>query len=275
MKLRFLGSIVLAVVLSATGAQVMGETVADTWAQVNLLNQQIQQLRSELVQTGAASGLPRESASALVRLDQLEAELRRLNNRVDVLTNDIDRVVRDASNRVGDIEFRLTELEGGDTSFVGEPELLGGGITRPQPRPVETNEASEPELQLTVTEQADFDAAVSAGENGEHARAVEMFDTFLATYPGGPLSNAAQYQRSESLAAMEDWQNAARSYLSAFSGDPQGGLAPRSLLGLGTSLAKLGQVHEACLTLDEVEIRYPDSGIEAEVTERKTSLSCP
>ena len=67
---------------------------------------------------GAArpAGLPADPATALTRLDQLEAELRRLTDRVDVLTNDVRRIVDDATNRVGDIEFRLTELEGGDTS---------------------------------------------------------------------------------------------------------------------------------------------------------------
>ena len=36
-----------------------------------------------------------------------------------MLTNDVRRIVDDATNRVGDIEFRLTELEGGDTSVAG------------------------------------------------------------------------------------------------------------------------------------------------------------
>ena len=74
-----------------------------------------EQLRDELVRRGSAGGLPADPATALTRLDQLEAELRRLTDRVDVLTNDVRRIVDDATNRVGDIEFRLTELEGGDT----------------------------------------------------------------------------------------------------------------------------------------------------------------
>jgi TolA-binding protein len=82
-----------------------------------------------LVQTGPGSGLPRDPATALARLDQLEAELRRLTNRTEVLTNDLNRIVAEASNRVGDLEFRLTELEGGDVSLLGPPEPLGGGLT--------------------------------------------------------------------------------------------------------------------------------------------------
>ena len=98
---------------------VRAETVADLRAQLTTLDGQVQQLRDALVRQGAATGLPAEPASALVRLDQLEAELRRITDRLDVLTNDIDRIVKDAYNRVGDFEFRLTELEGGDVSLLG------------------------------------------------------------------------------------------------------------------------------------------------------------
>ena len=121
---------------SASPAAAQPQTLADIKAELTVLNGQIEQLRNELVRSGAAGGLPADPATALTRLDQLEAELRRLTDRVDVLTNDVDRIVEDASNRVGDIEFRLTELEGGDTSVQAEPEPLGGGVTRPRPRPI-------------------------------------------------------------------------------------------------------------------------------------------
>ena len=56
-----------------------------------MLNGQIEQLRDELVRTGAARRpARRRRRRALTRLDQLEAELRRLTDRVDVLTNDVD-----------------------------------------------------------------------------------------------------------------------------------------------------------------------------------------
>ena len=60
------------------------------------------QLRDQLVQRGAAGGLPGDAADALTRLDQLEGELRRVTDRVDVLTNDLNRIVEDASNKIGD-----------------------------------------------------------------------------------------------------------------------------------------------------------------------------
>ena len=251
------------------------QTVADVKAELGVLDGQIEQLRDQLVKTGAARGLPSDAASALTRLDQLEAELRRLTDRVDVLTNDLRRIVDDASNKAGDLDFRITELEGGDTSILPQtPEPLGGGITGPRPRPAAAAVAPPASGELAVSEQADFDAAKAMAEAGDNAGAAAAFGTFLQTYPGGPLSTEAQFRRGEALAATADWRGAAHGFLDAFSGAPQGPLAPRALFRLAVSLDALGNVQEACLTLTEVENRYPGSAEAADVPARRQAFGC-
>ena len=276
MRIRALHGLALAAAL-ALGAPAVAQTqtLADIKAELTVLSGQIEQLRNELVRSGSSGGLPVDPASALTRLDQLEAELRRLTDRVDVLTNDIERIVEDATNHVGDIEFRLTELEGGDTSVLTQPEPLGGGVTRPRPRPIAPAVAPEGTGTLVATEQGDFDAAVAAADAGDNAKAAALFATFLQTYPGGPLSTEAQYRRGEALAAQEDWRGAARSFLDTFSGAPQDPLAPRALYQLAVSLGKLGQTDEACLTLTEVDSRYPGSVVAGDVAAERRTLACP
>ncbi len=256
------------------------QTVADIRAELGVLNGQVQQLRDQLVQSGAAGGLSTAPASALTRLDDLEAELRRLTDRVEVLSNDLARILQDASNQIGDIEFRLTELEGGDPVAPGTPELLGGGFTRPMPRPSIAGAAgagantAAPQVELTVTEKSDFDAAVAAAESGDNATAVTMFDAFLVTYPGSPFASEAQYRRGEALAAQGEWRSAARSFLDAFSGAPTDPIAPQALYRLAISLSELGQIEEACLTLTEVDMRYPGSSLAGDVAAKRASLRC-
>jgi len=261
---------------AAIPAAAQQQSLADVKAELTVLDGQIELLRDELVRRGSAGGLPADPATALTRLDQLEAELRGLTDRVDVLTNDVRRIVEDATNRVGDIEFRLTELEGGDTSILAEPEPLGGGVTGPRSRPAPAAGATpSPGTPLVATEQADFDAAVAAADAGDNAKAAELFGAFLANYPGGPLSTDAQFRRGEALAATSDWRGAARSYLDAFSGAPQGPVAPRALYRLAIALNELGQVEEACLTLTEVDSRYPGSEVAGEVASQRATLRCP
>ncbi|HRW14715.1 MAG: tol-pal system protein YbgF [Rhodobacteraceae bacterium] len=270
----------LALVAGAPAMAQKAQTVADIRAELGVLNGQVQQLRDQLVQSGAAGGLSTAPASALTRLDALEAELRRLTGRVEVLSNDLARILQDASNQIGDIEFRLTELEGGDTAVLGTPELLGGGFTRPMPRPSAegapgaASGTAPPPVELTVTEESDFDAAVAAAESGDNAKAVTLFDGFLATYPGSPFASEAQYRRGEALAAQGEWRSAARSFLDAFSGAPTDPIAPQALYRLAISLSELGQIEEACLTLNEVDMRYPGSSLAGDVAAKRASLRC-
>lgn len=269
-----IGAVALAATLALSAPAHAAETVADIKAQLTVLNNQIGQLRDELVRRSAANGLPAAPATALTRLDQLEAELKSLTDRVDVLTNDIQRIVGDASNQVDDIQFRLTELEGGDPGPRANPTpQLGGGLTGPRPRPA-APEAPADTGSMAVAEQSDFDAAVAVADGGDNARAAAMLGQFLETYPGGPLTTEAQYRRGEALAATGDWKGAARSYLDAFSGAPQDENAPQALYKLGVSLGKLGQTHEACLTFAEVDNRYPNSDVAAQVASEQQALAC-
>jgi tol-pal system protein YbgF len=262
------------------GAPARAENVADIQAELTKLNGQVEQLREELVKVGPVKGLPVAPATALTRLDQLQAEMQRLTNQYDILANDIRRIVEDATNRVGDIEFRLTEIEGGDTSAIGAPAPLGGGLTNsasPLPRGAtatgtEAGGAAAP--QLAMSEKGDFDAAVAAQESGDNAKAARLFGTFVATYPGGPLSSEAHLRRGDALSATSDWQGAARSYLDAFSGAPEGPFAAKSLYRLGVSLGRLGQTEEACLTLAEVDSRYPGSEVTSDVAIEQRALNC-
>ena len=273
--MRAVLSLAFAAVAALAAPAAAQQTVADVKAELGVLDGQIQQLRNELVKTGAARGLPGDAATALTRLDQLEAELRRLTDRVDVLTNDIRRIVDDASNTAGDLEVRVTELEGGETGILpATPEPLGGGLTGPRQRPVAASVAPAQTGELAVGERAEFDAAKAAADAGDHAGAATLFGTFLANYPGGPLSTEAQFRRGEALSATADWRGAARSFLDAFSGAPAAPTAPRALFRLAESLDRLGKRSDACLTLGEVDNRYPGSAVAADVAAKQQALGC-
>ena len=223
------------------------------------------------------AGCRRDPATALTRLDQLEAELRRLTDRVDVLTNDVRRIVDDATNRVGDIEFRLTELEGGDTSIVAKPEPLGGGVTGPRPRPAPARGGARDRRDAAGGDRAD---RLRRGGGGGRRRRQRQGGGAVRRASSPTIRAGRCRPRRSSGAARRwrrprDWRGAARSYLDAFSGAPQGPLAPRALYRLAIALGELGQVEEACLTLTEVDTRYPGSEVAGEVASQRATLRCP
>ncbi len=253
-------------------AQSRKETLADIRQELTFLHVEIQRLNQELSTTGgtALATVPQETV--LQRLDALEGELRRLTGQVEQLEFHIEKIVRDGTNRIGDLEFRLVELEGGDVSTLSETTTLGGDLATPDPVEIPTQNPAGTEL--AVSERGDFDAAKQAFDDGDFARSADLFAAFSEAYPGGPLSGDAHYWRGEALSETGNYSDAARSYLQSFSSAPGGALAALALFRLGVSLDRIGQRDEACLTLNEVGARYPDSDAATQAGGEMATLEC-
>jgi len=270
-------TLVAALALAAAApAQDRAATLADIRAELSVLAGEIQSLRAELLAGGSVALQGAGGGTALARLAAMEAALARLTGQTEALGNRIDRVVADGTNRIGDLEFRLCELEQGcDIADLPITESLGGdpgaATTGPGTTPA-PDAGGAPEL--AMSEQADFDAAVAAYESGAYQEAADRFARFTDTYTGGPLTADAEFLQGEALAALGQTAAAARSYLDAFSGAPGGPRAPDSLLRLGQSLGELGQMQEACVTLMEVGIRFPGSATAAEAEGSMRALGC-
>lgn len=251
-------------------AQTKDETLADVRQELVFLNTEIQMLNRELSTTSGGT-VPSGSGTMLQRTDALEQELRRIIGVIERLQFRIDRIVADGTKRLNDMHFRIVELEGGDIMNLPKIPVLGGAEL---PTGTPTTASGGTGVELAASEQSDFDNAKAAVEAGNHADGVLKFDQFLETYPGGPLTGQAHYWRAEALAAQGDWQTAARAFLESFSGTPKGIKAPKSLYRLGASLAQLGQIEDACTTLAEVELRYPNAVEVSEARSDMTALSC-
>ncbi len=261
--MRRLGlSLVLCLLPVLGHAQDRAQTLADIRNELGQLAAEFNALKAELVSTGAASS-GAAGGDALQRMDTIEAELARLTARTEEVELNLNRVVSDGTNRIGDIEYRLCEAtEGCDPTKIGATPTLGGD-TGGAVAPVATDTGAAPTTdstgggELAVSEQEDFDRAKEVLGQGDFPGAATLFATYAQSYPGGPLVPEAHYLRGEALSKQGDTGNAARAYLDAFSAKPDGPIAPDALLKLGEGLGALGQVPEACVTLGEVGTRFP------------------
>lgn len=278
---RLLACLILAVILppALAGAQTREETLADIRQEMSVLYVEVQKLKRELSTTGGV-GQATVGGSVIDRVAAIEGELQRLTAKTEALELRIDRIVTDGTNRLGDLEFRLVELEGGDTSKLGETSTLGGvqpqtggGASAITP-PAGTDNAQSDQPQMAIGEQADYEAAEAALAEGRFAEAAEKFAAFAETYPGGPLSEKAALKRGEALEGAGELSRAARVYLDVFSAAPDGPAAPDALTRLGTALGRLGQTEEACLTLGEVGQRFPGNPAAAEAQAAMQNLGC-
>ncbi len=248
--------------LLAAPVQAQEMTLADIRGDLAFLSAQLEELRAEMQATGNTELTTRDAASALLRIGEISADLSAALGRVQALEIKIEQVIEDGTRRIGDIEFRLTELEGGDPTLTGPPVPLGGG---------------ENESETITAERRAFTDAKKALEAGDGAGAAALLASFLNNYPDGPLTSEARYLQGEALALAGDFQNAARSYLSGFSGAPDSPFAPLSLFGLSLSLFELGQGDQACLTLSEIQIRYTeiDPDLARDIIEQREVMACP
>ncbi|MEO0379543.1 MAG: tol-pal system protein YbgF [Pseudomonadota bacterium] len=256
--MRLISSLVLAAALSMPQSALAQDdpTLADIRQELTVLYVEVQRLKRELSTTGGA-GSNVGAGDTLDRISAIESELQRLTGKSEELEFRIGRVIQDGTNRIGDLEFRLCELESGcDIGSLGDTPTLGGEdgtpVTAPSPSP-------QPETQLAANEQADFERAQAALAARDFRTAADQFETFNQTYPGSPLAIEATLRRGEALEGLGDVREGARAYLAAFTLDQQGPMAAEALFRLGNSLGRLGQTAEACVTLGEVGVRFPDA----------------
>lgn len=275
MKRALVLSLALAFAVPAFGQD--AQTLADIRAELGDLSAQLQSLRQELVASGAKGIQAAGGASALERMDAMEAALSQLTSRTEALENRVNQVVADGTNRVGDLEFRLCEVTPGcDISTIGQTSPLGGGAVAANPvtAPAPNATPAPAGASLAMNEQSDFDRAKEVLGQGDFRGAADLFATFAETYPGGPLTGEAMYLRGEALQSAGDVPGAARAWLAAFSAEPTGARAADNLLGLGKSLGALGQTVEACATLAEVPNRFPGAPAATQAQTAMQGLGC-
>ncbi|MGJ8605714.1 MAG: tetratricopeptide repeat protein [Marivita sp.] len=233
------------------------ETLADIRQDMSVLFVEIQKLKRELSTTGTSSvALP---SGILDRVNSIEFELQRLTAKTEELEFRVGRIAEDGAQRIGDLEFRLCELESGcDIGALGKTPTLGGATSAATPS-VQPSIPESSGTQLAVGEETDFRRAGEALAQGDFQSAADQFAAFRQTYPGGPLEAQALVAEGRALEGLGNLRDAARRFLDAYAGYPDDAAGPEALWRLGAALATLGNVDEGCVTLTEVAGRYPGS----------------
>lgn len=250
------------------------KSLADIQGELEELATLLSSLKDELVQSGNGfQSAPDSTIPPLDRLSIIERKLYVLTGQTEAIELRLNRVIKDATNKIGDLEFRLCELTSGcDIQALLDISVLGEKSTQA----VGSNDfGNQEQAELAIGEENDFEKAQNALSEGDYIQAAELFNQFTHNYPDSPLGQKAHYNRGEALALSGDMHNAARAYLDAFSGAPNGPEATKSLLRLGTILFELGQTVEACLSLNEIIDRFPDD-VEAMTAAQGeiTSMGC-
>ena len=248
-------------------------TLADLRAELGGLEESLVRLRAELVASGAAGIRAAGGTSAIDRMNAMEAQLRRLTNQTEQLQNRVGRIASDNERRLGDLQFRLCELEPGCN--LGSVSMTGSGpAVAPEMLPAPPAEGDGTGPASTEAERHDFDAAEAALTAGDHLRAAEMFGAVAETHAGGPLTAEALFRRGQALELAGQPRDAAAAWLEGFAADPDGSRAAASLLGLARVIEGQGDATAACLYLAEIPVRFAGTPEAATATAGAERLGC-
>lgn len=257
-------------------------SLADIRAELTQLTQDLQSLRSELVASGSLGFAMAGGDSAIDRMNAMEARLAQLTGQTEQLQNRIDRVVKDGTTRIGDIEFRLCEMEPNcDFSTLSTPMLGEQGAAAPAPAPapqqhgsLNGNAANPLAGAATEAEQADFDRAREVLGQGDFRGAADLFATVAQAHAGGPLTAQALFLRGAALDSAGDLQGAGAAWLESFAADPNGDQAADALLGLSRAVARTSDPAAGCPFLFEIQARFPNAPQAAEAEKRLAATDC-
>lgn len=257
-----LSLVVFGAVTAAAQTWTGSSSPEDLRYRLDVLDAELADLRARI--GGSAVAAPSGAGGAsLAQVQQFEIKLQDLTRRIEQLEYQQRQLSENANRRFGDIEFRLTELEGGDIRNVTTPPPLIPGTAQPQPGtgapaagPTIAAAGGEAPA-VAESERRALELGANDIQQGRFDQGEDRLQKFLRDFPGSPLSGDAHYWLAESRFVRGDLQGAARGFLDSYQSDQRGPRAPAALYRLGVTLGRLGQINEACLTLREVRNQYP------------------
>ena len=204
----------------------------------------------------------------LRQVNQLKDEVQALRGRIEELTNQQEQAAQSARAQYLDLDGRLERIEGSAPGAAIGPRVSTAPAAAPRAaEPV----ASPPAAQDTAPaiygdagtlaqgagEREAYDAAFAALRSGDYANSARLFQSFLASHPGGAYAPNALYWLGESYYVTQNYQLAQRQFEALLQRYPTHEKAPGAMLKVGLSQLGQQQLDAAERTLDEVTRRYP------------------
>jgi tol-pal system protein YbgF len=228
------------------------------------------------------NGLERQVTVLTGQIEDLDIKMRQLTARMDKLTTDL--------------EFRISQLEGGQgaaprspatagaaptpSSQAGQPVQLPStdrltqpgpqaGVLRPPPpgapyTPSTPAPLTPPQQQAAApaapaggSVEQQYEAAQQMLRAGQYAQAEQTLRDLVARNPRHQLAASAQYWLGETYYVRQDYQNAAVAFADGYKNYPKGNKAPDTLLKLGMSLSAQKKDQDACAVYDRLNKEYP------------------
>lgn len=179
------------------------------------------------------------------RIEAVNAEVRTLRGQLDELQHGLTRAQDQQREMYGDVDRRLSALEGGGGGAAG---ASGTGRAAVEGLPVPQGD-----------DRANYQAAFDLLKDGKYAEAITGFSQFLTTFPTSTLADNAQYWLGEAHYVNRQFTEALRHFRTVVDKYPDSRKIPDALLKIGYCNYELKNFAEARSALGQVVSRFGDT----------------
>ncbi len=224
--------------------------MADTWSQLQSLQQEINTLKGQLDDLNNAGG-----ARALVaRVGRHDSALRQVETSLALDLNLDTPMPMTGADMTGAAGMGGMSALEGEGSYAGNSGTMT--LTPPPQPPVPTlpSSSAQPDLATTL-----FNTGIKAFNARQYAEAERSFVDFTKNYPQSNQVSAAWYYVGECNFQSNKFSDAVLAYDKVITQYPQSSRAPSAYLKQGISFSKLGQKAAATTRLQELIKKHPSS----------------
>ncbi len=253
-----LGAFLLAVLTLAAAGQDRKKAIEVVYDDVQLLKEQVQELRARVDQNTemiraiqdqlkALADFVRQSiagqAGAQESLRAVPAQYQDILRKLDLLTLDLQKISADLAARAQQ----------------AAPAAAAGEEAKPSPQtPVKPQPApAQPPPAPTMSPQEAYSVAYNDYLKGNYDLAVESFKLYRQQFPGSPLADNALYWIGECRYSQRKFEEAIDAFDELIVAYPQGDKAAAAHLKKGLSFIELGRKPEALAALKLLVAKYP------------------
>jgi len=264
---KILGAFFLGVLtLAAAGQDKSKKAIELVYDDVQVLKQQVQELRARVDQNAAeiraiqdqlkaVADLVRQSmtgqAGLLEGLRAVPAQYQDIVRKIDQLTLELQRIAADlAAARLP--QAVPAALDEAGTRPAGQAPPKTPPESKPRPAPVQP--APPPP---TTSPQEAYSMAYNDYLKGNYDLAIESFKLYRAQFPGSPLADNALYWIGECRYSQRKFEEAVDAFDELILTYPQGDKAAAAYLKKGLSFVELGKKPEALAALKILVAKYP------------------
>ena len=181
--------------------------------------------------------------------NQLRGEVAELRGQVEIISNQLDA----AQQKVDKLNNDLANAQRREKDLYAD---LNQRLSKLEPR----NQIIDGvEVEVTQTEQKQFDEAAALLKKKDFARASQAFMTFLQRFPGSGYAAQAYYLLGSSYFAESDCKNAIPALQTVVNRYPLTQRAPDAMLNLAICQDDLNDKSAARDTMEALIKKYPES----------------